>query len=94
MYSPDLIFFHTKNLNTDIRESENQKALMYWAQKRNYIELCHLYVSPDYVIKIVSFKDIPELKKICAQSKMLNSFNDHQYIKKTIFFPPWNYWRN
>lgn len=94
LYSPDLIFFHTKNFNTDIRESENQKALMYWAQKRNYIELCHLYVSPDYVIKIVSFIDIPELKKICSQSKMLNSFNDHQYIKKTIFFPPWNYWRN
>ena len=66
---------------------------MNWAKNKSYVELCHLYVGLDYTIKVISKKKITELIKICEESKVKNLYNDHQYIKRTLFIPPWYYWK-
>ena len=93
LYNPQLIFFHTRGENKNIRKSKNQVAMMNWAKNKSYVELCHLYVGLDYTIKVISKKKITELIKICEESKVKNLYNDHQYIKRTLFIPPWYYWK-
>lgn len=91
-YGVDLIAFHSRPEKIRLKDY-NQEAIYNWSQVNNFEYICDIYWQPDYTLKIYSKRSIPEVNSICESSKRLNDRSNREYLKETLFTPPWKYWK-
>lgn len=91
-YKPDLIAFYSQP-NEIFQNENNQLAMIEWAHTNKLDYRCDVYWKSDYVLKLYSRVDAPELMKTCLESKLKNNQSNSVYLKDKKSIPPWLYWR-
>ena len=96
IYNPKLIFLHAyaeydgSFIN---KRSKNLDKIKQWAKNKNYYYVCNLVFSKLYVLEVYSFKNDSNIREICALSEK-NNISNLNFLKGTIFNPPWKYWHH
>jgi hypothetical protein len=96
IYNPKLIFLHAyaeydgSFIN---KRSKNLDKIKQWAKNKNYYYVCNLVFSRLYVLEVYSFKNDSNIREICALSEK-NNISNLNFLKGTIFNPPWKYWHH
>jgi hypothetical protein len=91
-YDLDVILFYAKPSGVNFSR-HSQNILQMWANDHNLAEVCSVYWHPTYLITIYAKEPYPEFYAVCEDSKNKNNISNRNYFYRTIFRPPWYYWR-
>jgi hypothetical protein len=90
-YNPKIIGFYGRP--ESIEDTYNQPQMLEWAKSRKMTRLCGVYFRPDYTLLLFSYVHIDEIVALCEKSGEINNRDDRTYIKDTLKFPPWIFWK-
>jgi hypothetical protein len=91
-YNLDVIALHAQP--DAIRLGDyHQQAILHWGKKKGFMELCDVYWSKDYTLRIFAKADIKEIHDLCESSKAKNAIPNSTYLKNILRLPPWVYWK-
>ncbi len=90
-YHIDVIVFYATNSSINY-ENFNQRPLFDYAKDNNFVEICDVYYSDNFLFKIYSRQRMPDMENICNSSKANNEKGHEYYVKDALLTPPWTYW--
>ena len=91
-YDPKIVILRVNRANNQIYMDEVQSIMFEWINKKNYVEICDVIFHQQYAMRVYAQVNINEISKVCSQSQV-NDISHHQYIVKTFYLPPWNFWK-
>lgn len=71
----------------------NLARVLEWSNANGLVENCDVYFRPNYLLKIYARTQLPEIQKLCAESKQANDVSEFVLAQQTALNAPWVYWK-